>query len=230
MGRVVRRRAHSGRLLAVLTAVAVGGALLVGGPATAAAKKATTAKVSDGTLAWGVSKYVLGANPAVTSLSAGAKAVPPATYTAGTGWELTDGTGTFATKTGATTVTFKGAIEFGNTDTGNFGFQLASPTVTLDGSGNGTLSADVAVRLAGVATFPPATRTDVVTITGATLAKTKKRVTMTVTPTGFSDAFLAAATDQLSPFFTATGSANDVNKPPEPFTLSFAYRAKPTKS
>jgi hypothetical protein len=217
------------RVVALLTAAAVlAGAFLVGGAAGAASRdaKAKLAKVSDGTLAWGVSKYVLGANPAVTSLSEGATAEPPATYTAGTGWEFTGGTGTYDTKTGATIVNFDGGIEFGNTNTGNFGFTLADPAVTLDAAGNGTLSADVAVRPAGSAAYPAGARIDVVAVTGATPAKTKKHVTVTLTPTAFSDAFLAAAGEQLSPFFKPTGSSNDGNKPPEPITLSFAYKAK----
>ena len=124
---------------------------------------------------------------------------------------------------------FKGGIEFGNTNAGNFGFKLTNPTVTLDATGNGTVSADVAVRPTGGGPYGTAARTDVVTITGATPTKTKKNVTVTLTPTAFADPFLAATADLVA-FFKPTGSPSDANKPPEPITLSFAYKAKPAKS
>src|SRR5262245_44150177 len=125
MGTVVGVRARTVRMLAaVIVIVVLAGGLLVGGagastPAASKDAKAKLAKVSDGTLAWGVSKYALGANPAAMSLAEIQKAEPPATFTAGTGWTFSDGTGTFDPKSGATKVSFPGALEFGNTSFGN---------------------------------------------------------------------------------------------------------------
>ena len=236
MDTVASTRSRARRAVAAVAAVAaLTGTVLVGGqagastPAASSKAKANIAKVSDGTLAWGVSKYVLGANPAVMSLAETQKAEPPATVVVGTGWKFTDGTGTYDTKTGATLVSFPGALEFGNTSFGNYGFKFAEPTVALDAAGNGTLSADVSVRPAGAAAFGAAAETVIANITGATPTKTKKNVTVTLTPTAFADPLLAAAGD-LSPFFKPTGSSNDGNKPPEPITLSFAYKAKAKKS
>src|SRR5262245_31273565 len=196
MGRVADNGTRALRTL-VTAILAVGlGFGLVGGTAAAAtpAAKSTDAKVAkvkDATLAWGVSKYVLGANPAVTSLSESARAEAPATFTVGTGWQFSAGTGSFDPKTKATTATFDGAIEFGNTNSGNYGFKLSDPTVTFDAAGNGTVSADVALRPVGGGPFAAPSRIDVATISGAVPTATKKRATVTVTPTAFADSFLA---------------------------------------
>lgn len=213
------------RALAVLmiAVVAVGGLALVG-PAGAASKK-KDAKVSDATMTWAFSNYVLNANPATLSVSEVHDAEAPATFTAGTGWTFTDGTGTFNPKTGATTITYPGAMEFGNTSRGNYGFKLANPTFTLDKSGAGTLTADLSLRPAGATAFNPAAKVVVLDITGTTPTKTKNHAEITATPTAFSSAFVTAAAD-LASHFQASGSANDPNKPPAPITVAFDYKVK----
>ncbi|MET0894260.1 MAG: HtaA domain-containing protein [Acidimicrobiia bacterium] len=216
-----------------LAAVVVGalalGVLLVPG-AGAATKKSTTTKATAGTLTWTVSQYVNGANPAVSSLSEARTAEPPATFNATSGWTFSDGTGTFDTKTNAATVSFKGALMFGNTNSGNYAFKYANPVVTLDATGAGTLTAEVSSRPAGGAAFGTATRITVVDITGAAPTTTKKNTTtkhveVTAAPTVFSDAIITAAAD-LGAFFKATGSSNDAIKPPTPITLAFDYKVK----
>jgi hypothetical protein len=225
-GAVVDKRIGR-RAAAVLVAAVLAGALLVGGQGAGAAdtRKAATAKAADGTLTWGVSGYALGANPSAMSLSEVHVAEAPATFVAGTGWQFEDGAGTYDAKTGAMTISFPGALEFGNTSFGNYGFKFAQPTVTLDASGNGTLSADVSVRGANGAAFGAPSKIVIANLSDATPTKTKKHVTVTVTPTGFADPLIIAA-GELSPFFKATGSTNDAIKAPAPATVAFAYKAK----
>ncbi|HEX5588231.1 MAG TPA: HtaA domain-containing protein [Acidimicrobiia bacterium] len=227
-----------GRAVAVLVAgvLALGSVLFVGGSAAeAAATKSSTTKVEDATLAWTVSQYVMGANPAVPSLSEVRRAEAPATFVAATGWQFTDGTGTYDTKTGAMTLSFPGALEFGNVNTGNYAFKYANPTLTLDATGAGTLSADVSLRPVGASAFDAPARIVVVDVTGASPTttkakkKTEKHVEVTVDPTAFSDQMVTAAAE-LGAFFKATGSQNDGLKPPDPLTAAFDYKVKKAKS
>lgn len=226
------------RAVAALVAgmLALGGALLVGGNAAeAAATKSSTTKVQDATLAWTVSQYVMGANPAAPSLAEVRQAEAPATFVAATGWQFTDGTGTYDTKTGAMTLSFTGALEFGNVNAGNYAFKYANPTLTLDAAGAGTLSADVSLRPVGASVFDAPARIVVVDITGAspTTTKAKKKtyrhVEVTADPTAFSDQVVTAAAD-LGAFFKATGSQSDGFKPPDPLTAAFDYKLKQAKS
>lgn len=226
MGTAVRTARTPRRAFAVLIAamLTLSGLGLVATPAGAASKKAS-ATVSDATMTWTVSSYVLTPNPATLSVSEVHTAETPATFADGTGWTFTDGTGTFNPKTGAMTVTFPGALEFGNTSRGNYSFKFANPVFTLDAKGAGTLTADVSVRPAGATAFNPAAETVVVDITGVTPSKTKKQVEVTATPTAFSSALVTAA-GELAAHFQPTGSANDANKPPAPITVEFSYKVK----
>lgn len=214
------RRSFAAPLVALL---AVAGLALLG-PAAGAASK-TTAKVSNGEMAWAFSNYVLTPNPATLSVSEVHTAEAPATFTDGTGWTFTDGTGTYDPKSGALAVEFPGAIEFGNTSRGNYAFKLANPAIELDADGAGTLTAEFSVRPAGATAFNAASRIVVLDITGADPTKTKKTVEVTAAPTAFSSELVTAAAD-LAAHFQATGSANDANKPPAPITLTFDYKVK----
>jgi hypothetical protein len=205
--------------------LALGAISLVGAPGAGAASKAKEAKVSDGTMTWAVSSYVLTPNPATLSVSEVHHAEAPAAFSDGTGWTFSDGTGTYDTKSGAMLVTFPGALEFGNTSRGNYGFKLANPVFELDADGTGTLTADLSLRPAGATAYNPSTKTVVVDITGAAPSKTKHQVDVTATPTAFSSALIAAAGD-LAAHFQATGSSNDANKPPAPIAVEFAYKVK----
>jgi hypothetical protein len=218
-----------GLVALMVGALALGGVLLVGGHDAGAAAKKTTAKVSDATMAWGVSQYVLGANPAATSLAEVQLAESPTTFTEGTGWEFSDGAGTYDTKTGAMTIAFPGALEFGNTNAGNYGFKFASPTLALDATGTGTLTVDFSARPTGGGPFGAATKVVVVDVTGATPTTTKKHVEVEVTPTAFADPLFVATAD-LSAFFKPTGSSSDSFKPPAPITVEFDYKVKKPKS
>jgi hypothetical protein len=213
----------------VVAVLALGGLTQVGGDAGAASKKSATTKVSDATMAWSVSAYVLTPNVATLSVAEVQSAEAPATFTAGTGWAFSDGTGTYDPRTGATTLDFTGAIEFGNTSRGNYGFKLANPSLVLDKTGTGTLSADVSVRPAGGAPYGTATKTVVLDVTGASPEATKKHVDIAVTPTAFAAPFIAAV-GELASHFQASGSSNDPNKPPAPITVGFDYKAKKAKS
>jgi hypothetical protein len=224
MARAVGSARRSPRVLAavVIGVLAVGGLSLVGGTGASAAKK-NTAKASNGTMTWAVSNYVLTANPATLSVSEVHNAEAPATFTAGTGWTFTDGKGTYDTKTGATTIAFPGALEFGNTSRGNYAFKFANPSFVLDATGAGTLTADVSVRPAGATAYNASSRIVVVNITGATPTKSKNHVEVTATPTAFADPIFTATGD-LASHFRASGSANDPNKPPTPITVEFDYK------
>jgi hypothetical protein len=231
MGTALVRSKRTLAAAAVVAAVLVlGGLSLVGvGDAGAASKKSSAAKVSDATMSWAVSAYVLTPNVATLSVAEVQNAEAPATFSAGTGWEFTDGTGTYDPKTGATTLEFTGALEFGNTSRGDYGFKIANPSLVLDKSGTGTLSADVSLRAAGGAPFGTATKTVVVDVTGASPEATKKHVDIAVTPTAFAAPFLAAV-GELASHFQASGSSNDANKPPAPIAVAFDYKAKKAKS
>lgn len=208
-----------------LCVLAMAGLLAAGVPGAGAASKKTTAKASDGTMTWAFSNYVLVANPATLSVSEVHEAEEPATFDAGTGWTFTEGKGTFDPKTSAMMIAFPGSLEFGNTSRGNYAFQIANPTFTLDADGAGTLTADVSVRPPGATAYNPSSRIAVVDVTGATTKKTKKRVEVRAAPTAFADAFLGATTD-LALHFRPTGSSNDPNKPPAPISVEFAYKVK----
>jgi hypothetical protein len=227
-------RGFRGVAASVTGVLALGGVLLGGGGVADAAASKTSTKVADASLTWTVSQYVMGANPAAGSLAETRTAEPPATFNATTGWQFADGTGTYDTKTGASTVSFTGALVFGNTNAGNYAFKYASPVMTLDATGAGTLTAEVSSRPAGAPAFGTATRITVVDITGATATTTKKNKTtqhveVTAAPTVFSEAVITAAGD-LGAFFKATGSSNDGIKPPSPITLAFDYKVKKAKS
>ncbi|MET0627392.1 MAG: HtaA domain-containing protein [Acidimicrobiia bacterium] len=224
-----------GLVALVAGVLALSGLLVAGGTvADAAAAKTSTTKVKDATLAWTVSQYVMGANPAAGSLAEVRVAEAPATFVAATGWQFTDGAGTYDTKTGAMTLSFPGALEFGNVNAGNYAFKYANPTLTLDATGAGTLSADVSLRSVGAAEFGAPTRIVIVDVTGASPTTTKakaknaKHVSVTVDPTAFSEPVVAAAGD-LGPFFKSTGSSNDGLKPPDPLTAAFDYKVKKAK-
>jgi hypothetical protein len=209
----------------MVAALAMGGFLLVGGQAADAASKKKTAKVADATMDWSVSNYVLTSNPATLSVSEVHTAEAPTTFTDGTGWTFTDGTGTYNTKTGAMTIEYPGALEFGNTSRGNYSFKLANPTFVLDETGAGTLSADFSLRPQGATAFNPTSRVVVADITGATPTKSKSRVEVSAAPTAFSAPLITAAAD-LAAHFQPSGSANDANKPPTPITVAFDYKVK----
>jgi Htaa len=212
-------------LIAVLIAVvAVGGLALVVGQDAGAAKK-KEAKVSDGTMTWSVSNYVLTANPATLSVAEVHNAETPATFADGAGWTFTDGAGTYDAKTGAMTVAYPGALEFGNTSRGNYAFKFANPTFVLDATGSGTLTADVSVRPAGATAYNAASKIIVVNVTGATPTKSKNHVEVTAAPSAFSDPLFAATAD-LASHFRASGSSNDPNKPPAPIKVAFDYKVK----
>ena len=214
------RRAFAALLVALL---ATTGLALVG-PAAGAASK-STAKATNGEMAWAFSNYVLTPNPATLSVSEVHEAEAPATFADGTGWTFTDGSGTFDPKTGPLPVEFPGAIEFGNTSRGNYAFKLANPAIELDADGDGTLTAEFSLRPAGATAYNAASRIVVLDITGAEPTTTKKTVEVTAAPTAFSSELVTAAAD-LAAHFQATGSANDVNKPPAPITLTFDYKVK----
>ena len=220
----VGRRSTRALVALVIAVVAVAGVALVGGQDAGAAKK-KAAKVSDATMTWAVSDYVLTANPATLSVAEVHNAEAPATFADGTGWTFTDGKGTYDTKTGATTIAYPGALEFGNTSRGNYAFKFANPTFVLDASGTGTLTADVSLRPAGASAYNAASQIVVLNITGATPTKSKNHVEVTAAPTAFSDPLFTATAD-LASHFRASGSSNDPNKPPAPIKVAFDYKAK----
>ena len=172
-----------------------------------------------------VKDLAMQAGNATLSVSEVHDAEAPATFTDGSGWTFTDGSGTYDRKTGALSVDFPGAIEFGNTSRGNYAFKLASPSIELDDEGAGTLTAEFSVRPAGATAYDAASRLVVLDIVGAESTRTKKTVEVTAAPTEFSSELVAAAAD-LAAHFQATGSANDANKPPAPITLTFDYKVK----
>jgi hypothetical protein len=225
-----RRRSRAVATL-VVAAVAVGGLSLVSGNEAGAASKAkkNEAKVSNATMAWAVSQYVLVPNFASLSVAEVHNSEPPATFAEGTGWTFTDGKGTYNTKSGAMTVAFPGSLEFGNTSRGNYSFKFASPTFALDATGTGTLTADVSVRPAGATAYNPSSKVVVVDVVGTEPTKTKNEVTVTAAPTAFSAPLIAAVGD-LAAHFQTSGSSNDANKPPAPITVEFGYKVKSSKS
>jgi len=227
MATLVSSTGRTRRPLATLmvAALAVGGFLLVGGQEAGAASKKKDAKVSDATMAWAVSNYVLTSNIATLSVSEVHNAEAPATFTEGTGWTFSDGTGTYNPKTGGMTISYPGALEFGNTSRGNYSFKLANPVFELDETGAGTLSADFSVRPAGATAFNPTAKVVVADITSATPTKSKNHLEVTAAPTAFSAPLIAAAAD-LAAHFQPTGSSNDANKPPAPITVAFDYKVK----
>jgi hypothetical protein len=215
----------------VVAVLALGGSFLVGTNEAAAASKAkkNEAKVSDATMAWAVSQYVLVPNIATLSVAEVHNAEPPTTFEEASGWTFTGGKGTYNTKTGAMTVAFPGSLEFGNTSRGNYSFKFASPTFVLDGSGAGTLTADVSLRPAGATAYNPSSKVVVVDVTGTEPTKTKNQVEVTAAPTAFSAPLITAVGD-LAAHFQASGSSNDPNKPPAPITVEFDYKVKSSKS
>lgn len=211
----------------VVALLVVAGLALVGAAgAGAAAKKSAPAKVRDATMTWAVSNYVLTPGFATMSVAEIQQAEPPATFTAGTGWEFVDGSGTYDPKTGATKLAFAGAIEFGNTSRGNYGFKIADPSLVLDKNGAGTLSAEVSVRPPGGAPFGTASKVVVVDVTGGSPTASKQHVDISVTPAAFAEPFLTAVGSELASHFTASGSSNDPDKPPAPITTAFDYMLK----
>ncbi len=222
----MRRAPRVGAATLVVALLACGAVVATAGELGAAAKtKQRAAKVSDATMTWAVSNYVLTPGFATLSVAEVQQAEPPATFTTGTGWEFTDGRGTYNPKSGATKLAFTGAIVFGNTTRGDYGFKIADPVLVLDKSGSGTLTAAVSVRPPGGAPFGAATDVVVVDVTGADPVAKKQHVELAVTPTAFAQPFLTAVGD-LATHFQASGSANDPNKPPAPITAAFDYTVK----
>ena len=231
----VEWRTPKQRLLVAVVVAALAAALTLAGSATglttagAATAKKSTAKVSNAEMTWTVSGYVMGANPAAMSLAEVRVATAPATFDGTTGWTFEKGKGTYDTKSGATTLAFKGGLEFGNTAAGNYGFKFDNPVLALDATGTGTLTVDFSSRPVGGGPYGAVSEVVVVDITGATPITKKTNVTITAAPTAFAEAYLAATAD-LSAFFKATGSSNDGIKAPAPITVEFSYKVAKPKS
>lgn len=136
-----------------IAAVFVGGALLAPfAPAVAASNT-----VSNATLTWKVHEcafvgaFVTTANSATDSC----KSIREDQTIGGNvskgvdGWTFTAGVGTRDPATGAASVNFIGSVRLGNVSQGSYYIELANPTVTVDATGDGELSAEVGYKAPG---------------------------------------------------------------------------------
>ncbi len=80
-----------------------------------------------------------------SSLSQARAAEAPAELTA-SGWRFSGGQGFYDPYTGRTTIDFEGALSVGNTGFGNFGQRLSEPSILVDATGHGSLTATVSIR------------------------------------------------------------------------------------
>lgn len=130
-----------------------------------------------------------------------------------TGWEFFGGDGVVS-DSGVMTVAWDATVQLGNTTRGNYTITLSQPVLTVDGTGDGSIVADVTWQ---IATDTPVTAQGV-TIVTFTDAGTD--VDFSSTPTEFAPAFIealdgaAGAGFNLSSWFQQTGSAADPLKLP----------------
>ena len=62
------------------------------------------------------------------------------------GWEFSNGSGAYDAATGATEIDFTGSLRLGNINRGGYYIELADPTVSIDETGAGALSARLLVK------------------------------------------------------------------------------------
>lgn len=158
------------------------------------------------------------------------------------GWQFSNGTGTYDSRTGKTDLAFDGSLRMGNVNRGNYYIELADPTVSIDTEGSGTLSATLLVKSPGQAVDNRG-RVNVVD-----LANVPDGTDWTVTPpwTGVGTPddsaplegkqFAASFVDSLDPnmrnWFQASSSAAatssraeyNSHKTPAPLRVSFAEK------
>lgn len=140
------------RKTATLTALAVAAGTF--GLSTTAAFAAPSGVVG-ASLTWKVSEcafsgaFVTTANSATDSC----KSIRESQPTTGNvskvtdGWQFSNGTGSYDSATGATTLNFTGTLSLGNTSLGNYYIRLVDPKVVVDNAGNGSLTADVIQKI-----------------------------------------------------------------------------------
>jgi LPXTG-motif cell wall-anchored protein len=254
MERVVRKdtmRSGAGRRSAGVVLVGIGVAASVLGlanPVAAADPPVTT--VTSGQLDWAVSAYVGSSSSlAVRAAEAPATDVPSSPKS----WRFpTITSASYDPATGATDLRFSGAITFGNTAQGNYGFRLSDLEVVVDAADTGRVVADVQTRGPGPGSFGTAVAdVTVVTFTLPDSAVTDdgQSVSWTVTPDyplqssgttfatpafsgarQFPDSFLAAVGAGFHGHFsdsinqgTGQPSSTNASKPPSSMAVAFAY-------
>ena len=208
---------------AVVTTVAVAGASLAVLPAPSA-----QAAPADYTLQWGVSQYLnehltsqLFSNGATENATTGV-----VTFTGGTGWH--NGSSTSMQYTGTARYAFvQGSTEI-------YSLTFKDPLVTVDGTGEGKISADVSWAVPSQSVSGAVTDTVVTTFaatagswSGDVLSGTPRWAGVAATDEygagkpadgkSWTVPFVKALPSSLNPFFYASGSANDFKKPPAAF-------------
>ncbi len=212
------------------TAALVGG-LLAAMPAQPAAA-ATTGTVSTGTLSWGISTYINSANP-------GRPNPRPESYVAPATFDAATRISTFGTASGAVAANLSATLQLDGTSvnyapTSGAWLKIADPEVSLDTSGNGTVTALVSYgRSPGTNPVPyddttplrPATRIDMVVLSGNTAGDRAGTATQT-TWTGLDGAWSPAFVDFLDgdtgidPWVYAATFTGAADRVPSPMTFS----------
>ncbi len=235
------------------TAVATSTGTATTGPTATITVTATTPPIPTNGLTWKVSENAWTSS----SLSAAHQAGAPAVKDPNDGFVFPVGQVAYNPATGATNADFQGSLTLGNIVQGGYRIRLANPSVVIDGQRAGSVIADVShcVPPAGssatvsqtfcqdASNYSSPVRVTVVTFTAdpAAITDTGSHVSWTFTPDyplqndpanpnrrQFPQSFLNALPTSLQAFFRDTGSPSDVNKPPAPVTVKFAYVAPPT--
>jgi hypothetical protein len=199
---------------------------------------------ADGSILWKVSQQAWTASSLQPAHAAGAPA------TLGTdGWSFPSTAVSYDPATGITDVAGAGSLTLGNIVQGGYRIHLADPSIHVDATGAGSLSAGVSYCASTAVCADPGPNTPVRVVVAnfsvpeAAITDTGSHVSWTVTPDypsqndptwptfgQFPQTFLDALPASLQGHFrdSASGtppapSAANANKPPAPLTVSFDY-------
>lgn len=190
---------------------------------------AQAAETSAPALKWKISAYV--ANPSATGGQLGDHAVAAGATESGTGLDrvvtFPNGVGSFNPTSGTTSMTYQGSVTLSGQN-GAYSLTLAKPTVAVDATGKGTISADASYVVAGATPVTaPSTRVKLTTFnntagTGADWALTDGLRTLTKTPNwaGVQAPFADSAATDAAGYGTTVGRPSD-SKSWDPAFIAF---------
>lgn len=200
-------------LIAVPSVAAMAASLLWAVPVHAEPVSAQeSATVTNASMTWPVNACAFDVNlPACTSLTERQQLVGDVTR-GETGWVFTRGDGV-VTQAGDMTVSWDAEVQIGNTTRGNYSITFIDPVLTVDASGAGAITADVAWQ---IGTDTPVETENVVIVTFAGGSTSSD---IDITPVDFDPAFIGSLNPQLSSWFSQNGSPLDPLKVPGAVTF-----------
>lgn len=134
--------------------------------------------------------------------------------------------GSYDPATGEAHATFSGTASIGNVNQGGYRIWFGAPSLDVDASGNGSISADVSYRTSAAGTVTGPSRVVVATFSGATAHITEGTdhvVIESTLDTTFSTALIDYLASTLRGHFQATGAASDPLKAPAPIAAGFDH-------